>query len=153
MNWNAFSDHAALQFSFLRKSDNINKGPTENKTIFHQKIVFNESMVPNYKELLQQNIHTFDLNYNSTSSVSNKIEILTNYLHENALKIFGKNAPNNSKNTSGNMFNDRPKWFDENCYKAKKDFKNSRNIFNKNKTAENRTSFVKMRTKYNRIRQ
>ena len=37
--------------------------------------------------------------------------------------------PNNSKNMSGNNFNDRPKWFDENCYNAKKDFKKSRNIF------------------------
>ena len=100
-------------------------------------------MVPYYKELLQQSIHTFDLNYNSTSSVLNKTEILTNYLHEYALKMFGKKVLTNSKNTSGNMFNDRPKWFDENCYNAKKDFKNSRNIFNKNKTAENRTVFVK----------
>ena len=110
-------------------------------------------MVPNYKELLRQNIHRFDFNYNSTSNVSKKIEILTNYFHENVLKIFGKNVPNNSRNTSGNMFNDRPKWFDENCYNAKKDFKNSRNIFNKNKTAENRTACVKMHTKYNKIGQ
>ena len=61
--------------------------------------------------------------------------------------------PNNSKNTSGKTFNDRPKWFNENCYNAMKDFKNSRYIFNINKTAEIRTAFVKMRTKYNRIRQ
>ena len=50
-------------------------------------------------------------------------------------------------------FNDRPKWFNEKCYNAKKDFTNARNIFARHKTLENRTTFVNMRTKYNRIRQ
>lgn len=47
----------------------------------------------------------------------------------------------------------KPKWFDKNCHEAKQEFKTARNIFARNKTNENRLSFVRTRTKYNRIRQ
>lgn len=47
----------------------------------------------------------------------------------------------------------KPKWFDKNCHEAKKEFKTARNIFARNKTNENRLSFVRTLTKYNRIRQ
>ena len=154
MNWNAFSDHAALHFSFLRKPNiiNIGQAQTENNNSFQQKIAFNEDMVPNYKELLQQNIHTFDLNYNSCTNISNKVEFLTKFLHENALKVFGVNVSDKSKNIDSNTFSKSPKWFDESCHNAKRDFKNARNVFIRNKTVENRGVFVKMRTKYNNTR-
>ena len=46
-----------------------------------------------------------------------------------------------------------PKWFDEECYRKKQDFKKARNKFVKNKIEENRTAFTKSRTIYNRVRQ
>ena len=34
--------------------------------------------------------------------------------------------------------NNKTKWFEENCFKAKQDFKTVRNVFLRNKTDENR---------------
>ena len=46
LNWSAFSDHAALHCSFLRKPNiiNIGQAQTENNHYFQQKIVFNEDI-------------------------------------------------------------------------------------------------------------
>ena len=47
----------------------------------------------------------------------------------------------------------KPKWFDEECFRKKQEFKKARNKFVKNKTDENRTAFTKSRTIYNKVRQ
>lgn len=104
---------------------------------------------------MKQNIQHLDLNNNLNTNVSAQVENLTQFLSENATKVFGKKlkiVDNNNKNYNKKSSN-RPKWFDENCYTAKQEFKKARNIFTKSKTDETRTSFVKTRTKYNRARQ
>ena len=41
--------------------------------------------------------------------------------------------------------------FNNDCKKASKYFKNARNRFNRHKTIENRSSFTRLRTKYNKV--
>ena len=48
--------------------------------------------------------------------------------------------------------NNKPKWFDYKCYKAKREFKTVRNIFSRQKSNKNRILFTRARTKYNKIR-
>ena len=154
LNWTTFSDHAGLHFTFLGKD--LNNDP-ENDCIetdlFYQRLVFNEDMVPNYRQKLEQNLQTFDINFCASTNISNKVDLLTNFLHENAMVAFGKTIPKHYKSKNCKNNTKTPKWFTDNCYNAKRDFINARNIFNKNKSTENRSNVVKMRTKYNRIRQ
>ena len=78
LNWSAFSDHAGLHFTFIRKD--INNEP-ENDNIetdlFGQKLVFNEDMVPNYRQKLEQNLQTFDTNFCARTNISNKVDLFT----------------------------------------------------------------------------
>ena len=43
-------------------------------------------------------------------------------------------------------------WFNNDCKETSKDFKNARNRYNRNKTTENRASFTRLRTKYNKVK-
>ena len=78
-------------------------------------------------------------------------EILTTFIYEHALEVFGKSIPiiteNGTNSTQG------PTWFNADCHQAKHNFKTARNIFKRNKTDENRIAFANARTKYNKTRQ
>ena len=119
-----------------------------------QKIFYDETKVPAYKELLQQNINTLD-SIDLGENIDIQANILTGFLHETAEHVFGKNFMlkqrkyNNNKHTQS----EKPKWFDESCYISKQEFKTARNLFSRNKTNDNRNLFVKARTKYNSARQ
>jgi hypothetical protein len=70
-------------------------------------------------------------------------------LYSNALDIFGVTFsydPNRQRSQNNN------KWFDENCYKLKKEFKKARNIFNRNKNDINRQIFINSRNAYNKAK-
>ena len=72
--------------------------------------------------------------------------------HDSAFDVFGKTT--SSKSHSTKRVNKNNEWFDENCQKAKRDFKNARNNFNRMKTDETRSlSFTRARTRYNRTKQ
>ena len=150
LDYSNFSDHAPIYFTFLRKpTAKQNKSSAD---VFEQKIVFNEEKIADYKNLFSQNLFSLDVCINSDINTGKKAEALTNFLYDNANKIFGKNIPVKSNKTKGSQTS-KPKWFDKNCQKAKQEFKTARNIFSRNKTNENRLCFVRTRTKYNRIRQ
>ena len=151
LEYNCFSDHAAIFFSFeilpLHNQQRINQKHSK-------KIVYDNDKVHEYKNILQQNINNLNDKMTWSDNIDTKAEILTKFLHEAADEVFSKNITI-YQTTYGdkNIQNDRPKWFDENCYTSKQDFKTARKVFTRNKTNENRTSFVKARTKYNRARQ
>lgn len=153
LNWNEFSDHAPVYFTFTKHQDPISvqtKKSRIDEHILQQKIIFSEDKVPEYEEILRQNIHHLEKNTN----VSSEIENLVQFLSQNAVKVFGKSFKVKENNSgTQNKHYGKPKWFDEKCYNAKQEFTKARNIFTKNRTDETRTSFVKMRTKYNRVRQ
>jgi hypothetical protein len=77
--------------------------------------------------------------------------LITIFLADNAKTIFGKQYKARKDNNTHTTVN-KPRWFNENCYNAKREFIENRNNFVKNKNSENRNLFSKSRTKYNRIR-
>ena len=150
LDLNNFSDHAPIYFTFPRKptAKQTKSSTGESK----HKIVFNEEKIADFKDLLSQNLFSFDVCINSDINIDKKTEVFTNFLYDNANKTFGKHISVTSKETKSSQTS-KPKWFDKNCHEAKQEFKTARNIFARNKTNENRLSFVRTRTKYNRIRQ
>ena len=93
LDFSNFSDHAPIYFTFLTKI--ISNDPTNNdtKSKFEQKIVFDEEKIAEYKETLKQNLDDLNSCIISETSVNMHAETLTNFLHENAIKTFGKNIP------------------------------------------------------------
>lgn len=60
LNWNEFSDHAPVYFTFAKHQDPISvqtKKSRIDEHILQQKIIFSEDKVPEYEEILRQNIH------------------------------------------------------------------------------------------------
>lgn len=146
LNWQNFSDHAGVYFSLKcnTKTRHITTGEYKEET----KLVFNSSFVEKFQDSLKENINLLNEN---KENINCEIKHLTSYIYDNAVTIFGKKVNINHDKKIRNKA-DSQKWFDYNCNTAKKEFKRARNIFNKLKTDENKTHFVNMRTKYNKIR-
>ena len=107
--------------------------------LFHAQLV-------NSHEVIQRLIS--DLN---TKPIEHMVQHFTRFLHDSAFVVFGKTT--SSKSHSTKQVNKNNEWFDENCQKAKQDFKNARNNFNRMKTDETRLSFTCARTGFNRTKQ
>ena len=87
LDFNNFSDHAPIYFTFPRK-------PTVKQTKSStgdskQKMVFNEEKIADFKDLLSQNLFSFNVCINSDINIDKKAEVFTNFLYDNANKIFG----------------------------------------------------------------
>lgn len=149
LNWNEFSDHAALYFSLQRKP-NI-KENYRNLPLYEEKIIFDSEKSEEYKTLLRNNVASLNILYDQNISCPEQVDALTNFLHENAKHIFSKETRIYQNNNRSNN-NAKPKWFNNECYRAKYEFTKARNIFNKNKSADNRNSFIRKRTRYNNIK-
>ena len=117
--WTVFSDHAGLYFSLKLKNHrfyNINEG-NSSKCDNATKIVWDESKVDLFRSSILNDIcKTYSGNY-CDLSIDNQVTSLTELLHINALSTFGKHSRHNGKHTQNHA---RPKWFNENCYNAKK---------------------------------
>ena len=151
LNWTHFSDHAALLFSLKRKHIEYSKMKQPNQLTFETKIVFDEQKIEEFKEHLSKHLHQLNVDNSQNTNIITHIENLTSFLVENSKEVFGQKIPINQNKL--NKHSNTPKWFDENCYKSKHEFKKARNKFVRNKTDENRTAFTKSRTIYNRVRQ
>ena len=117
------------------------------------RIIFNEEKIPEFKQLLRNTIDSINTDLISDSNSVLQVETLTNFLREKANTIFGKNITINTNKKINKSAKHKPKWFDEGCFSAKQEFTKSRNVFTRNKNDENRITFTKARTKYNRVRQ
>ena len=78
------------------------------------------------------------------SSVSEQAVKLTTFLHRHAEDVFGKKFPTVS-NPGSKTFINKPKWFDNNCFNAKINFKGARNDFKRTKSNANRNNYIQMR--------
>ena len=144
MNWTHFFDHAALIFSLERKCIETTKSKQPEQIVYETKITFDEQKTEEFKEHLAKNLHELNSENEPTPNVNTQIGQLTTFLAKHSTEIFGRKVPINP-NTSKKKTN-MPKWFDEECYRKKQDFKKARNKFVKNKIDENRTAFTKSRT-------
>ena len=82
--------------------------------------------------------------------VDDILKSFTTYMYENSEQVFGTNnshAPTHRKPNTQHS-----EWFNNECRTTKKEFKAARNIFLRSKKDDDRLSFVKMRTKYNRVK-
>ena len=80
LNWTTFSKHAGLHFTVLGKD--LNNDPENDRIeidLFYQRLVFNEDMIPNYRQKLEQTLQTFDTNFCASTNISNKVDLLKNF--------------------------------------------------------------------------
>jgi len=84
LNWNNFSDHAALYYLYLslkfknRILDNVQDNNAKNVT--ETKLIFNQDLIHVYRESLNANLHKLrDLNSMGTVD---QVNLLTNFMHE-----------------------------------------------------------------------
>ena len=85
----------------------------------------------------------------NNSTVDSIVNSFTEYMYATAARVFGKETQT-SDSPQPNLSHN--KWFDAECTNTKKDFKQARNVFLREKNVENRQRFVSTRTKYNRIK-
>ena len=115
------------------------------------KIVYDQSKAADFtSELMNNNevLHRLTDCVNN-STVDSIVNSFTEYMYATAARVFGRETQTSDRpqpNLSQN------KWFDAECTNAKKDFKQARNVFLREKNVENRQRFVSTRTKYNRIK-
>ena len=154
LDFNEFSDHAPINFKINVKLPQTQPhNTTNNETFINRKIIWDDSktdlfhaQLVNSHEVIQRLIS--DTN---TEPIDHVVQNFTRFLHDSAFDVFGKTT--SSKSHSTKRVNKNNEWFDENCQKAKRDFKNARNNFNRMKTDETRLSFTRARTRYNRTKQ
>lgn len=149
-DFNEFSDHAPLMFSFARKNRVAPRAPSaERKT--SDKLTWDENKIPLFRtKLLNINENVQQLIRDVTSEpVDHVVHTFSTLLSETAFEVFGTNRGGSIR---GKMSKLKNKWFDAQCFEARKEFKRARNLFNRNKTDDTRTSFVTARTHYNKIK-
>ena len=157
LDFNEFSDHAPINFkinvNMVKLPQTQPHNTTNNETFINRKIIWDDSktdlfhaQLVNSDEVIQRLIR--DTN---TEPIDHVVQNFTRFLHDSAFNVFGKTT--SSKSHSTKQVNKNNEWFDENCQKAKRDFKNARNNFNRMKTDEAQLSFTRARTRYNRTKQ
>ena len=150
LDFSNFSDHAPVYFAFLI-NDRVHKSTkNNNNNKFQHKIVFDKEKIIEYKNKLKEHLNNIESSISPDTSVNMHSEILTTFIYEHALEVFGKSIPIKTENSTNST--QGPTWFNADCHQAKHDFKTARNIFKRNKTDENRIAFAKARTKYNKAR-
>ena len=72
-------------------------------------------------------------------------------MYENSEQVFGTKDFHTATHRKPKKIQ-QSEWFNDDCCAAKREFKSARNIFVRAKNNDNRKSFVKVRTKYNRVK-
>ena len=119
-----------------------------NRTDCSQKLVYDEAQLPIFRNQLLTctavlNELTENVNNNQIDSV---VQSFTNVLFDCTSAAFSRSAHPTNKAKA------KDAWFDNNCAEASNNFKQDRNQFLRNKSHTNRSSFVSMRTRYNKIK-
>ena len=85
------------------------------------------------------------MHFDAEPDVTKQIQGLTDFLAENFREVFCKTSPYSTEKY--NLHVNAPKWFNEQCYTIKQEFKQARNTFMRNKTDDHRKAYTKSRTK------
>ena len=144
MQINDLSDHSALHFCIERSCHN--EAPREHNTGHDLFLAWDEAKIPTFREFLLDDISR--LNQLTTNLLNNTINdtmsSFTLYMQENAFKVFGKTK----KNIQPINRNDKKRWFNKDCYEARKEFNHARNMFLRNKTDDNKAAFLTKKRAY-----
>ena len=105
--------------------------------------IFREYLSNNTERLtrLTDNVHN--------ATVDESIHCFTVFMQENAFKVFGKKRKTYYSESS---FGFKKKWFNNECFSAKKEFNKARNTFLRNRNEENKALFIKQRKLYNCVK-
>ena len=151
LDFNEFSDHAPLFFSFLLRMSERESRAQENPRA-KLKIVYDESQAAYFRlELMNNNevLQRLTECVNNNGPVNSIVDSFTDYMYTKTALVYGKEIF--TKNNPNIQFCSN-NWFNEECSEAKKEFKQARNSFLRHKSVINRQRFIAMRTKYNRIK-
>ncbi|MES9880358.1 MAG: reverse transcriptase family protein [Sedimenticola sp.] len=151
LEFNEFSDHAPLLLCLQTEQTPRESRTTQTCKQTTQKLVWDESKVPIFRNQLMNNHETLQrlTEHINNSPVDRTVETFTNCIYENGLHAFGKTF--NQQRANITTKTSKP-WYDHECIRAKHDFKRARNTFVKHMSDDNRKLFVKTRTIYTRTK-
>ena len=98
-------------------------------------------------KLPELNRITLNLSSENRESINCAVNSFVRTIQEAADPVFRKtSSANRSKGRFQNTLNKPAEWFDGECNEAKREYINSRKIFNENQTVENRHIFLYVET-------
>ena len=117
---NEFSDHAALYFSFAQSNhvQKINR-QTENTTAGENRIYWDSVKEPDFQQLLVETADRLDSINDINRTINEKVEIFSNYLADNSIKVFGKCTKMQNNSPKYKNIKSSP-WFTAECKNARK---------------------------------
>ena len=151
--FNEYSDHAPILFKMHTKPcTNPHQQHEQQSKNITRKIVWDKSKIQQFKVKLanEHDVIQTLTNEAPTEDIDHVVQRFTRFMHDNAFDVFGKTYTDNVY--TGQRNKPQNDWFDENCSKARDDFKTARNSFNRTKNDQDRIEFTKARTRYNRTR-
>lgn len=151
LEFNEFSDHAPVFFSFPPNGNTLQNSIQRQKARAELKIMYDESKATIFRSALM-NINE-DLqrltDCVNTRSVDSVVNSFTHLMYTTTATVYGQEIQVNENLRANYKQN---KWFNQQCSEAKTEFKKARNTFLRHKNTINRQTFVSARTKFNRIK-
>lgn len=154
------SDHNAINICLQTKRsttdarDNVNS-INEN----YMYLQYDETLSETYRNILLDNINTLEQLTDGISrgNIDATVGQFTTFIHDTAFNTFGKtrtriNRPENNPHSSTQKYKTSKPWFDKKCIDARKEFNSARNTYLRNKTHENKNSFLNKRRMYINIK-
>ena len=156
--FNEYSDHAPLMFSLITRpiQYNVQGQTTPDELINNDRNNFRwkSENIPRFRSIISDNSHVLDhlTDRLADDSPDHVVKSFTDTLYEWAVQSCGTDPIHRPTIPTRSKRINKP-WFNAQCHELKHQFKNARNTFNRNKNDENRRNFVRLRTKYNKVKQ
>ncbi|XP_060567678.1 uncharacterized protein LOC132726376 [Ruditapes philippinarum] len=149
VDFNEFSDHSPLSFTLVKKKECTSRIAESGIHPSEDKISWDEEKIPLFRsQLLDRNDDILKLTQEVIDQpIDHVVQNISQFISDNAFDVFGTKRILNHKH--GKL---SKKWFDKDCFEAKKEFKKARNVFNRHNTVDNRLHFIHTRTRYNKIK-
>jgi len=147
------SDHSALNICIQRSKRSIceSRDPcivSEDYLEWDETMtnVFRASLLDSSDTLLQI---SSDLN---NISINESVQQFTQYIQDKAFSIFGKTRTTKIASDSRPAHRNKKSWFNKDCIDARKQFNIARNLYTRNKSQENKVTFLNKRREYTNIK-
>ena len=154
-----FSDHCALLFKINCQNMNEHNYDYENTTeTSTNKILWQAERTQDFRQTLishldmyNEMLSDFDT-ANPIDSLDTVVNSFSNLLFNNAFDHFGKTHTHGKTRNPSSRPNQFNEWYNNDCKSAKQDFINATRSYKQNKSHENKTNFVRCRSKLNKVK-
>jgi hypothetical protein len=149
---NEFSDHSGLQCMSTLMSKQISNTSSYDDTSNKQYIKWDPANVDDFlNRLVEQHLqNVISLIENEETNIDNVVKKFVDIIRKHSFDVFGKTKTLHNK-TKPNC--NKQKWFNHECFNARKQYKIDRNKFlRKKKTLENKHIFLSAKSNYNKIK-